>query len=57
MNAKCSGSEPQGGPQTAAIALTASAPLAAEAKTTEYLDKRIFDSTPPSPPERGTWTG
>ena len=29
----------------AAVALTA-APLAAQAKTTEYLDKRIFDATP-----------
>jgi hypothetical protein len=30
----------------AAVALTVAAPLAAHAKTTEYLDKRIFDSTP-----------
>ena len=30
----------------AAVALTAAAPLAAQATTTEYLDKRIFDSTP-----------
>jgi hypothetical protein len=30
----------------AAIAFTATAPLAAEAKTAEYLDKRIFDATP-----------
>ena len=41
------------GTTAAAIALTASAPLAAEAKTTEYLDKRIFDSTPAV--TTGTW--
>jgi hypothetical protein len=30
----------------AAVALTVVAPLAAHAKTTEYVDKRIFDSAP-----------
>ena len=34
------------GTTAAALALTAATPLTAEAKTTEYLDKRIFDSTP-----------
>ena len=30
----------------AAVTLTVAAPLTAQAKTTEYLDKRIFDATP-----------
>ena len=30
----------------AAVAFTVAAPLTAEAKTTEHLDKRIFDATP-----------